>query len=126
LPATRNPAGQPLDPLVHASQEVLFGNEASYSTYRVQFTNVKNNAAANSVQIAEIELLGRTGTATAGPRLSITRNNDGSVTITSNGPGRLQSTTSLTTPNWVDEGAINGSVTVPTTGQMRFFRVIAQ
>lgn len=62
LPLTRNPGGAnalPIDPLTLANQEVRFENAAGYSTYRLTFTNVRNNATANSVQIGEIELLGK-------------------------------------------------------------------
>lgn len=58
LPAGRNAAGQPLDPLAQNIQQVLFPNTTGYSMYRLTFNNVKNNAAANSMQIGEIELLG--------------------------------------------------------------------
>ncbi|HJN81831.1 MAG TPA: hypothetical protein QF478_03560, partial [Verrucomicrobiota bacterium] len=39
-------------------QEVSFENEASYTTYELIFPTVANEAGANSMQIAEIELLG--------------------------------------------------------------------
>ena len=77
----------------------------------------------NSVQIGEVELLGTAGSGSAS--LSIARNADGTITITSSGPGTLQSTTSLNPPiTWTDEGAINGSRTVDASGAMRFFRVV--
>lgn len=41
--------------------EVSFENDLSYQHYRLRFPSVRNNAAANSVQIAEVEFLGRTG-----------------------------------------------------------------
>jgi hypothetical protein len=41
--------------------EVSFVNELSYQHYRLLFPSVRNSAAANSVQIAEVEFLGRTG-----------------------------------------------------------------
>ena len=44
-------------------QEVSFDNSTAYTTYRVVFPTVANAGAANSMQIAEIELL---GTAAAG------------------------------------------------------------
>lgn len=125
LPLTRNAAGQPIDPLALANQEVSFANSAGYSTYRLTFTNVRDNTAANSVQIGEVELLGAAGAGSAS--LSIARNSDGTLTITSSSPGELESTTSLNPPvSWTDEGAINGSTTVSATGAMRFFRVVQQ
>jgi hypothetical protein len=123
LPLARNAGGQAIDPIALANTEVRFANSAGYPTYRVSFTNVRNNTAANSVQIGEVELLGTLGAGSAS--LSIARNADGTITITSSGPGTLQSTTSLNPPvNWTDEGAINGSRTVDATGAMRFFRVV--
>lgn len=60
LPADRNPGGLiAIDPLVHFHQEVLFANDADYTSYRVTFPTLKDAAAANSMQIAEVEILGR-------------------------------------------------------------------
>ncbi|HEU5069997.1 MAG TPA: immunoglobulin domain-containing protein [Verrucomicrobiae bacterium] len=58
LPSTRNAGGQALNPINQAIQEVRFANAQGYSTYRITFANVKNNASANSMQIGEVELLG--------------------------------------------------------------------
>ncbi|HUS37694.1 MAG TPA: hypothetical protein VM680_20260 [Verrucomicrobiae bacterium] len=123
LPLARNEANLALDPLAQANQEISFSNSAGYSTYRLTFTNVREAAAADSVQIGEIELLGSAGA--GAPSMSIARNADGTITITSSSLGTLQSTTSLNPPiTWTDEGAINGSRTVSATGAMRFFRVV--
>ena len=123
LPLARNAAGLAIDPLALANQEVRFNNSAGYSTYRLTFSNVRDNAGANSVQIGEVELLGTAGAGSAS--LTIARNADGTVTITSSSPGTLQSTTSLNPPiTWNNEGAINGPRTFPTTDRMRFFRVV--
>jgi hypothetical protein len=123
LPLKRNDAALPLDPLTLANQEVSFPNSAGYTTYRLTFNNVRDNASANSVQIGEVEFLGTSGAGSAS--LSIARNSDGTITITSSGPGTLESTTSLNPPvSWNNEGAINGSTTLPATGAMRFFRVV--
>jgi hypothetical protein len=111
--------------LTLANEEVSFSNSAGYATYRLTFANVRDNANANSMQIGEVELLGAAGAGSAS--LSVARNTDGTITITSSGPGTLQSTTSLTPPiTWNDEGPINGSTTVPATGTMKFFRVQQQ
>jgi hypothetical protein len=121
LPTARNAGGLELDPLNAANQEITFANSAGYSIYRLTFTNVRDNTAANSMQIGEVELLGTLGA--GAPILTITRDGN-QVTITSSQPGTLESTTSLTPPiAWNNEGAITGSITVPTTGMMRFFRV---
>ena len=57
LPAARNGSGA-LTPNSQALQQVLFANAASYTSYRLTFRNVKNNATANSIQLGELELLG--------------------------------------------------------------------
>jgi hypothetical protein len=124
LPEERNAAGQVIDPLVLVVQEVRFANAVPYKSYRVLFPTVKNSAAANSFQVAEVQLLGTVATEAA-TRLSIARNTDGTLTITSTGAGTLQSTTALGTA-WTDEGPVNGSVTVPAEGHAKFYRVNAQ
>jgi hypothetical protein len=123
LPTGRNDAGLDLDPLTQDVQEVHFANTAGYTTYRLTFTNVRNNGAANSMQIGEIELLGEPGTGTpVGPRLSIERSGS-DVTISWDGAGTLQATPTLDDPQWTTvEGT--GSVTVPASGEHRFFRVV--
>jgi hypothetical protein len=123
LPSGRNDAGLALDPLTQQLQEVDFANTAGYTTYRLTFTNVKNNANVNSMQIGEIELLGTTGTGTPqGPRLQIAHSG-ANVTISWDGGGTLQATSDLNNPQWTTvEGT--SPVTVPTTGTARFFRVV--
>jgi len=57
LPSDRNSGGTtPLDNLFF--QEVSFVNDLAYAEYRVTFPTLKNAAAANSMQIAEVELIG--------------------------------------------------------------------
>lgn len=124
LPSGRNPSNtDPLNPLALALQEVTFANAVEYLHYRVTFNNVKNNAAANSMQLAEIELLG----SIAAPTVSITADVGGTLTInTSAANGTLYSATNLTAPViWVNEGPISGStVIVPNPGEPRkFYRV---
>jgi hypothetical protein len=63
LPTGRNPgglppAGIPIDPAVHFNQQVSFTNSAAYTSYRVTFPTLRNAGTANSMQIAEVELLG--------------------------------------------------------------------
>jgi hypothetical protein len=58
LPGGRNPGGMtPIGSLLNF-QEVLFANTEAYLSYRVTFPTLKDAAAANSMQIAEVELLG--------------------------------------------------------------------
>jgi len=57
LPSTRNPGGAtPLDGLVF--QELSFLNSTPFAEYRLTFPTLKDAAAANSMQIGEVELLG--------------------------------------------------------------------
>jgi hypothetical protein len=58
LSTTRNAAALALNPLTQAMQEVRLNNNAGFTSYRVTFSNVRNNTTANSMQIAEVELLG--------------------------------------------------------------------
>lgn len=122
LPAARNAAALGIDPLTLANQEVLFSNTAGYTTYRLTFADVKNNTTANSMQLGEIELLGEAGTGTPqGPTLQVAR--DGAnITISWNGPGTLQATPTLDSPQWTDV-TTTSPATVETTGNYRFFRV---
>ena len=62
LPSDRNPGGgevmiPPTGNLGASHYEVLFDNENSYDHYRVIFPTLKDANAANSMQIAEVELL---------------------------------------------------------------------
>jgi hypothetical protein len=84
LPATRNPGGAiPVNPTTHANQTVDFANTAVYTSYRVTFPTLKDAAAANSMQIAEVELLGalvlpKTNVvATTDPVVLVNGSNDG-------------------------------------------------
>jgi hypothetical protein len=124
LPDTRNAAGNVISPLTQGVQEVLFNNASAYTTYRLSFTNVRDGNAANSVQVAEIELLGQPGT--SGPTLSISKTG-GNITITWGGGGTLEYITDLNQAgnpaSWVSTGNSTGTYTEATTATMRFFRV---
>jgi hypothetical protein len=121
LPQTRTAPGAFIDPLTQGVQEILFSNSAAYTSYRVTFSTVRNPDTANSMQIAELELLG--GAGESGPVLGIAESAAGEITITSAQTGTLQSTTALG-GQWTDEGAINGSRTLPATETHKFFRVL--
>ena len=58
LPDERNGSGDvPVDQtLFH--QEIRFPNTDAYTAYRLTFPTIKDNASANSMQIAEVEFLG--------------------------------------------------------------------
>lgn len=124
LPATRNATGNPLDPLTQAAVEVLFSNSASYTSYRLSFGNVANPTAANSVQVAEVELLGTQGA--SGPTLSISKTGS-SVTITWTGGGTLEYITDLNQASnasaWTSTGDTSGSHTESASTGNKFFRV---
>lgn len=124
LPGARNEGALELDPLQRAVYEVNFANTAGYTTYRMTFNNVKNNATVNSMQIGEIELLGTAGTGTpVGPTLTVTRDGTANITISWAGGGTLQATPSLDNPQWTTVAG-SSPVTVPATGNYRFFRVV--
>lgn len=53
LPSARNVGGDLLD---ENSETVIFGNSTSYASYLIVFPTVKNEASANSMQIAGIQL----------------------------------------------------------------------
>ena len=70
LPADRNPGGEevaipPTGNLDAFHQTVLFDNNMSFAHYRVTFPLVKDEATANSMQIAEVEFLAVPEPATA-------------------------------------------------------------
>jgi hypothetical protein len=79
LPAARNAAGGVININNQALQELDFANTNAYTTYRLTFTNVNNNAiASNGVQIAEVQLL---GTLPGAPLLAIALEAPGSVVV---------------------------------------------
>ncbi|MCW5558283.1 MAG: immunoglobulin domain-containing protein [Verrucomicrobiae bacterium] len=124
LPDARNAGALDLDPLTQAVQEVSFANTAAFTTYRLTFAHVKDAAAANSVQLGEIELLG----SAAGnvPVLTLsTGPGEGSFTLTTTLPGALQFRAALNDAgSWQDEGAIESSRTITPSESQRFYRVV--
>ena len=126
LPTARNADSAFIDPVTATGvQEILFPNARSYTSYRITFEDVRDADAANSLQIGEIELLGTVGESTV-PELEVTRNANGSLTITSTVDGTLQSTAELgANADWNDVGPISGSVTVNADEDAQFYRVVA-
>jgi hypothetical protein len=124
LPEARNAAGALINPLTQGVQEVLFSNASAYTVYRLSFTNVRSNNDANSVQVAEIELLGQAGT--SGPTLSISKTAN-NITITWAGGGTLEYITDLNQAanpaSWTSTSNNTGTYTEATSATMRFFRV---
>lgn len=126
LPDGRNAGGTvPLAPLTQFLQQILFSNTAAFTSYRLSFMNVKDAAAVNSMQIAEVELLGSfTPSLTIGPGTS-----PGEIEIRTNRPGMLQSATVLSgvpDPVWSDLQPIDPVTpylfTPATNEPRRFFR----
>ena len=60
LPGNRNnqASGTAVDPNTMNFVDVAFGNTTQYTSYRVTFPTLRDGVAANSMQIAEVELLG--------------------------------------------------------------------
>lgn len=111
-----------------ARQEILFtNNTTAYTTYRITFPTVADPGAANSMQIAEVELLGTVGgggpgPTNGGPALNFTRSTN-AMTITWTGTGTLETTTNVVTGPWVPLTGSNSPVTVPFTGDRAFYRL---
>lgn len=129
LPEGRNGGGTtPISPTTQFLQQVLFANTGVYTTYRVTFTGVKNATAANSLQIAELELLGVF--VPPAPKLTIVRETDGMVTVTSSMAGFLETTGELRGEDTVWEpwdfiqAGPTGAQTLDPSDAPRYFRVV--
>jgi len=127
LPLARTAAAVGLNALTDPIQEVDFDNNSAYTSYKVQFSNDRDNAEATSMQVAEVQLLGFQVGITS-PVLSLSSsivNGAGTLTITSTGAGELQSATDLNGP-WANVEAISGNVTITVTPTpvAQFYRVI--
>jgi hypothetical protein len=118
LPVDRNPLALATDPVGQPNQEVRFANTRAYTSYRFSVANVKDNAAANSMQLGEIELLGAVPSV-----LTFTHGPGSSLVLTSSSPGELWSTPTLVNPIWHDDGPISGPVTITPSGPAKFYRV---
>jgi hypothetical protein len=91
----------------------------------VVFPTEANADAANSMQIAEIELLGQAAEVQPepeAPALSIVNNGDGTVTVTFE--GRLEAAASVNGP-WQDTGATSPLVT-PADAAMQYARAVRE
>lgn len=121
LPTDRGDNNFLFSPIEQPVQEILFANNTGYTSYRLTFNEVRT-LAENSMQIGEIELL---GVASAQPSLSITTSG-GDLVITTTVNGTLQSSTNLSTGNWISEGPISGTVNItPIVGEpIKFYRVV--
>lgn len=128
LPLARNATGLTVDPITDAMQEVLFPNNTSYTSYRITFSEVRDDSSASELQFAEMELLGVQGVSAGSPRLSFSFR-AGSLSITSSANGTLQSTTALQGTNtvWVNAGAITAGtptqIPIDEAVPAKFYRV---
>ncbi len=86
------------DPLVTPVQEILFANNAGYTSYRLTFNNTKDNNQANILSIGEVELLG----VVTAPQLENSRPDKSGGNLTLAGSG----------------GTANGSYSVLTNGNI--------
>jgi len=75
LPTNRNTLGS----------VVSFSNSTSYTSYRMVFTGVRNAAAANSMQIAEINFFGNTGGSFTPPKLRLEDGDSGNLLLSMEG-----------------------------------------
>ncbi|MFM7554854.1 MAG: hypothetical protein ACKPAH_06075, partial [Verrucomicrobiota bacterium] len=97
----------------------------SYTSYQVLFPTVVDAAKANSMQIAEVALIGTASGGGGGDALRFTgikANADGTVTITWTGGGTLQSATSPSGP-WTDVAGATSPLTVPANQAAQFARI---
>ena len=101
--------------------EVAFVNGVAYKSYRLTFPTVVNNTTANSMQIAEVELLGDAtgGTLPTGPSLSISAA-AGKVTVSFT--GKLESADAVTGPWSPVAGAASPSYSTAVAGTAKCFR----
>ena len=58
LPTDRNGAPAALNPLTQYLQEVRFANATGYTSYRVSWATIRDNAGTPLTQLGEVELLG--------------------------------------------------------------------
>lgn len=128
LPEGRNgTGGVALDPLTQFLRQVMFTNTVQYTSYRVTFQSVKDPGGVNSMQIAEVELLGTV--VVTPPELSISRNaTSGVIEIGTSRTCILQTSLTMTGPDpvWTDLGEITPAASysfIPAAGEpARFYR----
>jgi hypothetical protein len=110
----------------------LFASDVAVANATSAITNVVVSFIGGGVNSHAVlfAVSGRTDSAPARPTISIVRNPNGTLTLGSTGPGRLESATALNGTNtvWHDEGPIATTVTVTPAPaeQAKFYRVIAQ
>jgi hypothetical protein len=105
-------------------QEIMFANTQAYTSYRVTIPSVANNATANSMQVAEVELLGIV-TVPSPKIMGLTKNANGSLTLEWKGGGTLQAAPTVTGP-WQDVGGATSPYTLNPTEQVLFGRIVVK
>jgi hypothetical protein len=104
-------------------QEIKFANSAAYQWYRVTIPTVANSATANSMQVAEVELLGTVTVPT--PRLIGKRDANGSLVLEWTGNGTLQAAPTVNGP-WDDVPGAKSPYPLKPTAPAMFGRVIVK
>jgi hypothetical protein len=102
-------------------QEIKFANTVAYRIYRFSVPKVANDATANSMQIAEVELIG-TVTAPSAKFTGISKNANGSLTLEWVGGGTLQAAPAVTGP-WQDVPGATSPYTLTPTEAATFGRI---
>ena len=109
LPDDRNDGGDTvLDPETSANQLVTFVNEAPYASYRLTFPALKDAGNANSMQIAEVELLGVAYTPPT-PVIAYDFNEGSGTAIGNSGGGAAGELVNAHAGAWVASGGPDGS-----------------
>jgi hypothetical protein len=104
-------------------REVYFDNTVAYSVYKVVFPTVANASSANSMQIADVELLGYFGgtlpVIQANPALSYSKAANGDIIITFE--GTLEGADIVSGGTWTTVSSTSPATISPTSA-MKFFR----
>lgn len=102
-----------------APQSIYFQNTLPWTTYRFIVPTVRNPGAANSMQFAEIELL---GVAWVGSPVLTVRMRDNSALLTWTGGGTLEVSDNVQGP-YESTGVADGQFTTSSTANAKFFRI---
>jgi len=122
MPTDRNAEGYSLNPITEFNRELNFPNQSAYTTYRFLVNNVRDNTSANSMQVAEVQLLG----AKPSPAVTIVFQNlaNGQLQLQWSS-GTLQSSSTANGTYSTVSGATS-PWTVSTTSGTQFYRVKVQ
>lgn len=104
-------------------QDFYFPNTVAYTSYRVTFPTVANAGAANSMQVSEVELLGKVGGGVVVVTPTLTWTKSGSNLVLTY-TGKLQSADVAKGP-YTDVSGATSPATIPTTGTQKYYRTVA-